>query len=336
METRLSILADFNFSQLAVHIDGDINSPICFLLLHGAGSSSATWHNQINMLGRIAMIISPDLRCHGESFDDYSDMTLSTLMTDLRYTLTHVDVAQKIAGKSIIVIGHSLGGAIGTALCRQSLPELLLAGIQIVAVIVIDLVGGTALECIPLMETAMDSWPKKFANVDQCVAWSTRAGRPFSRASARVSVPSLLVPQGSLSQENITHSTCTDLTNEQSSSDWVWRTDMSRTKIYWQNWFSDFDESFLSLSIPHLLILSHRDLLDTQMTTAHMQGKLELSLISCPGAGHFIHEDFPDELVAILLRFLRTKGFIDGTKEAHALTSCLRSGYRRHLADGCA
>jgi protein phosphatase methylesterase 1 len=74
-----------------------------------------------------------------------------------------------IGERRLVVIGHSLGGAILTKLCKnKDLTK------KIAALIIIDIVEETVLSSIPTMAGVIQTWPNHFATAQDCIEWSTR------------------------------------------------------------------------------------------------------------------------------------------------------------------
>ena len=109
--------------------------------------------------------------------------------------------------------------------------------------------------------------------------------------SARISVPSYLSPvlQSKLQPQAVQHtsqpsdsinstspptstflpSSATDPLRPQS---WIWRTDLSATSDYWENWFGGMSNKFLSARGGKLLLLAGTDRLDKELMIGQMQG----------------------------------------------------------------
>ena len=83
-----------------------------------------------------------------------------------------------------------------------------------------------------------------------------------------------------------------------------------RSKQFWYDWFLGFNDAFLGLGVPKLLIVSSLEVLDRQLTTAQMQGAFEVKALANPFRSHFFHEDSPDELFHIILDFLKKRSFL--------------------------
>eukprot|EP01041_Mallomonas_annulata_P000098 gene98-137_t len=312
-------MKDSSNPKISVQVTGERNAKVCFFLIHGAGSSSYTWHNQLDMFCRHAVMIAPDLRSHGDS-SNCLDMTLDSLVLDAAMILSSDVIGRLIMGKCLILVGHSLGGAIAVRLCHRS--DLVP---RVAAVIVLDMVEGTALQSIPAMESVLASWPTCFSSVGDCIAWSNRVGRPFSRASAHISIPSLLVVAEDAEADREGEG------NEKTKKTLTWRTRLVESKDFWCGWFTNFNDAYLSLPMPHLLVLSTADILDSQLTIAKMQGKLEISVIGSPGVGHFLHEDCPDETATIWVKFLSGHGFVSHDEANNMLRACLSAAHRRMM-----
>lgn len=88
------------------------------VLLHGLASSSATWSAVLEMLGRGAHVIAPDLLGHGESAKPPSgDYSLGAYAAGLRDLLVALDLDHAT------VVGHSFGGGVAMQFSYQ-FPEL--------------------------------------------------------------------------------------------------------------------------------------------------------------------------------------------------------------------
>ena len=255
---------------------------ICLYFIHGAGSSSMTWHFQVQHLKDIAMIIAPDLRGHASSFVP-STMHMNDLVDDTELVL--LAFKEQIGSRRVILIGHSLGGSIAVRLASRRASTG-----DISAVVVLDVAEDTALHSLSIIDKIVCSWPRSFTSQEEYAQWSTTISRPQSSFSSRISTIDHLIR----GDDHLLY-TKFDLLK--------WRDD-------WSSWFIGFNDTFLSLRCYKFLILSHRDNLDTTLLTAIMQGKLECHSMSNPFRSHFFQEDSPEEFIHVLSGFLRNKGFI--------------------------
>ena len=109
---------------------------------------------------------------------------------------------------------------------------------------------------------------------------------------------------------------------------WTWRVDLIKSQQYWEGWFRNMSELFLSAPCHKCLLVSGTDRLDTPLTIAHMQGKFQLKLVT--SAGHCVHEDAPDKVGAIMLQFAsKLPGLIQFARQNSA--GPLLSPSRAHL-----
>ncbi|KAL8452821.1 hypothetical protein Emag_002194 [Eimeria magna] len=88
---------------------------------------------------------------------------------------------------SVILVGHSMGGAIATRMAASGrIPHLH-------GLMVLDVVEGTALAALPQMAAFVSRFPSLFTSCKEAVNWSIFAGLLCNRSSAAISIPSQLV-----------------------------------------------------------------------------------------------------------------------------------------------
>ena len=85
-----------------------------FVAMHGAGHSSMSFAALAELLKQTGTFLAFDWRGHGEHHrgDEETNMSQETLINDTLEVLTYVH--EKYPDRSIILIGHSMGGAIAT------------------------------------------------------------------------------------------------------------------------------------------------------------------------------------------------------------------------------
>ncbi|CAH3143207.1 unnamed protein product [Porites evermanni] len=307
------------------------NGPL-LLLLHGGGHSALSWAVFTKAISGIChcQIVAIDLRGHGDTTteDDYN-LSADTLAKDVK------DVVDKIyedvdSRPKILLVGHSMGGAIAVHVGVQGLLGPSLSGLA-----VIDVVEGTAMEALSSMQTFLKSRPSTFGSLEEGIEWSVRSGQIHNVESARVSMAGQLMrcnsscesetercPSSSPSPshfcdaitEESQETTLTDapeITSETPTTDskpaevkerFQWRIDLSKTDQFWKGWFQDMSKLFLSCRVPKLLILAGVDRLDRDLTIGQMQGQFQLQVLS--RCGHSVHEDAPDKVAEVLVAFL--------------------------------
>jgi protein phosphatase methylesterase 1 len=123
--------------------------------------------------------------------------------------------------------------------------------------------------------------------------------------SARVSVPSLLLPAlASAAETTTTSASATTSTPEPAeTTKYTWRTPLSPTQSFWPTWFQNLSTKFLSSRGAKLLLLAGTDRLDKELMIGQMQGKYQLQVF--PDAGHFVHEDQPAKVAGVVADFWR-------------------------------
>jgi len=248
---------------------------------HGAGSSGlsfAVLSSEIRKRLPSAGILALDARGHGltkvapssgpAGTDPDLDLSLSTLSTDLYATI--------LATKSqmswpemppIILVGHSLGGAVVTELARRG--DL---GTALLGYAVLDVVEGSAMDALQSMQSYLSTRPAGFASLRDAIEWHVRSRTIRNAASARTSVPGLLVDSG----------TRRDGDGLQSKArPWVWKTDLAATQPFWEGWFVGLSKKFLEARGGKMLLLAGTDRLDTELTIGQMQGILSLERRLC-------------------------------------------------------
>jgi protein phosphatase methylesterase 1 len=279
--------------NLRVYIDGTgSESGLCLLLLHGAGSCAQTWHNQCLQFREAAMLMAPDMRSHGASSMS-EDMSIEALVSDVEFIISAM--RGRVGGRRIIMVGHSLGGSIAAKLVSASSDP------KIAGLVVLDVAEATVINSLSKMDSILASWPDSFDSEEAYAQWCSRCCRPQSLASARVSTPPLIAPG--------------------EDGRYRPRYDLKNSKPYWVGWFEGFDAAFLSTKVPKLIVLSHIDVLDRDLTVAHMGGAFMLQVMTSPFRSHFFQEDSADELLHILLDFFKKKNFLTEDDSLRFLSS---------------
>lgn len=226
---------------------------------HGAGSSALSFSlflKELQLLLPEFGILAVDAREHGSTVWNSAgitdpDLSLEKLGQDLA---TMVRLTTEYLHWPVIppifLLGHSLGGAVVVHAAFRSLIDA-----KILGYIVLDVVEGSALEALKLMQQYLAMRPSTFGSIDEAVQWHLRSRTLRNLASAEVSVPPLLAPtpEGNLR----------------------WKTDLSKTEAYWEDWFSGMSKKFLTAKGAKLLILAGTDRLDKELMIGQMQGEYE-------------------------------------------------------------
>ncbi|KAF7714635.1 Protein phosphatase methylesterase-1 [Penicillium ucsense] len=283
-----------------------------FVMHHGAGSSGLSFATCAEALRRIlpnAGILSLDARSHGQTVTSpitqvlnqehpstaaaaqaevesqiELDLSLDTLSRDLVFVVQETQT--KMGWKAlpdIVLVGHSLGGAVITDVAKKGA-----LGPKVLAYAVLDVVEGSAMDALQSMETYLSTRPTRFTSLASGIEWHTRSRTIRNSTSAQASVPSLIYEESDPADP---------------SRPWVWRTNLSATKPFWENWFIGHSRKFLDSRGGKLLLLAGTDRLDKELMIGQMQGKYQLQVF--PEAGHFIQEDQPAKTAQVLADFYR-------------------------------
>ncbi|KAI1421072.1 protein phosphatase methylesterase 1 [Xylaria sp. FL1777] len=286
-----------------VYLTSPVGKGPLFVMHHGGGSSGLTFAvvgDQIRKRLPSAGVFSLDARGHGSTTvpeGQTLDLSLETLADDLFAALRLTRRAMEWAElPPVILVGHSMGGAVVTELaCSGRLGSALLG------YAVLDVVEGSAIDALQHMHTYLSTRPTRFQSLESGIEWHTRSRTVRNSISARTSVPSLLVLDDD--DSGMESRPGPGGGDESSSRPWKWRTDLAATQPYWENWFAGLSGKFLAAKGGKLLLLAGTDRLDTELTIGQMQGKYNLQVF--PEAGHFIHEDLPEKIAISLVDFHR-------------------------------
>ncbi|RXK39440.1 hypothetical protein M231_03273 [Tremella mesenterica] len=270
--------------------EGDTDNKGTYLICHhGAGSSGLSFAmlaKEVKERGKGELgVMSFDCRGHGKTrtdpVDEEHDLSTSTLLSDFVSLIQHL-FPNPIISPSLLLMGHSMGAAPILA----SAPILQEKGYKVVGVIVLDVVEGTAVEALPLMKGILSKRPQTFPSVIDAIHWHLVSNSIRNSTSARISVPSYLIPLNP---------------GEGQETKQKWRTDLISTEPFWSGWYENLSSKFLTSKCARLLVLAGQERLDKQLMVGQMQGKFQLEVMQ--DVGHYLHEDDPTKLANIILAF---------------------------------
>ena len=223
-----------------------------------------------------------DFRGHGKSvFEDSEDLSADTLVNDTIHLLDTL-YRSSPTPPSIVLVGHSMGGAIATRVAASGRVK------GLVGLAVVDVVEGTALEALGSMQRIIASRPSSFPSMHKAIEWAVSSNTVRNLESARVSIPDQLVQRG-------------EAGGEHDGQRWVWRTNLAQTEQHWRGWFSGLSQLFLGVRAGKLLVLAGCDRLDKDLTVGQIQGRFQMVVL--PFTGHLVHEDQPEPTAATLINF---------------------------------
>lgn len=241
------------------YLTSPVGSAPLFVTHHGAGSSGlsfAALTAEIRKRLPSAGILSLDARGHGSTQiipePEIIDLSLETLSSDLILVIEKTKV--RMAWKElppIILIGHSLGGAVVTNVAKSGN-----LGSSLLGYAVLDVVEGSAIDALQSMQTYLSTRPIGFPSQEAGIEWHIRSRTIRNSMSARTSVPALLRYD----------------TDMRTSRAWTWRTDLAATQPFWEGWFVGLSKKFLEAKGGKLLLLAGTDRLDKELIIGQMQG----------------------------------------------------------------
>ncbi|KAB0347931.1 hypothetical protein FD755_017160 [Muntiacus reevesi] len=305
----------FNYSYTFRVYKSGSEGPV-LLLLHGGGHSALSWAVfTAAIISRVqCRIVALDLRGHGETkVRNSEDLSAETMAKDVG------NVVEAMYGDlppPIMLIGHSMGGAIAVHTASSSLVPSLLG------LCMIDVVEGTAMDALNSMQNFLRGRPKTFKSLENAIEWSVKSGQIRNLESARVSMvgqvkqcEGITSPEGSKSivegiiEEEEEDEEGSESVNKRKKEDdmedlvfilfllpsetqnllllfqtkkdhpYTWRIELAKTEKYWDGWFRGLSNLFLSCPIPKLLLLAGVDRLDKDLTIGQMQGKLQCQVL---------------------------------------------------------
>lgn len=250
-----------------------------FVALHGAGLSAHGYGCVAKLIKNECRIFSFDFRAHGhnQQVDGAYELDVDSLVNEALSVMDHVRSITD--NHPIVLIGHSMGGAIASKAALEDQKR----GKGVVGLIVLDVVEGSAIDALPHMDNIISQRPTQFPTLEQAVQWSITSNTIKNIESARLSMPAQIV------EEN---------------GHFRWRTDLKLTRQYWEGWFRGMNNAFLSVVGPKQLIIAGSDRTDRQMMIAQMQGKFKHTVLF--GVGHTVHEDAPEQFAEQLRVFIST------------------------------
>ncbi|RZC41571.1 protein phosphatase methylesterase 1 [Asbolus verrucosus] len=294
------------------------NSGPAIICLHGGGYSGLTWALfAVEITNTIeCQVIAIDLRGHGNTkTNDDNDLSLDTLAEDVIDVLNNLFDSSEL---SIVLIGHSMGGAVAVQ-CSHLIKTA--AGLC-----VIDVVEGTALDAFYKggqthnVEAAKVSMPGQIINMETGNLAANECDIIELKSAAELSMPfkkeiiasPVTIVELEEEEEETNCSDCgkpplpktakTEFSSSEDGPKYTWRIDLSKTERFWSGWFKGLSQKFLDIRIPKLLLLANIHGLDTALTVGQMQGKFQLQVLS--KSGHAIHEDQPHNVAEIIGGYL--------------------------------
>jgi len=148
-----------------------------FLCMHGAGHSALSFAALAKELKVEYTVVAFDFRGHGDHFcENETDMSEATLINDA--IVIFEQVSALFHDRSIILVGHSMGGSIATKTASKILGDFKVKpwSRQLLGLFVIDVVEGSAMDALPFMENIVMSRPQEFKSLENVVQYGIKSG----------------------------------------------------------------------------------------------------------------------------------------------------------------
>lgn len=267
-----------------IYISKSPKSELILFCVHGAGLSGASFSLLASEVRDFANLITYDILSHGNSknYPENPNFSIANLVLEAEDVLKHV--LERYENSTVVLIGHSLGGAVVAKLARKiefGVNSVFEGRIQ--GVIMIDVVEGTSKKALPFMKNLLLGRPKYFASIEKAVQYMIISGSIVNLESARISTPPLF---------------------EKIGNKFYWKCNLMLTEKYWEKWFDNLNRNFLESQFPKILILAAPDRMDKELTICHMQGKFKMVCVK-KKVGHHVHEDSPREIRDVIYGFLK-------------------------------
>jgi pimeloyl-ACP methyl ester carboxylesterase len=138
-----------------------------FIFHHGAGYTAHTFSEVIKELcAKVSCsTLAFDARGHGYSHSDNEELELEGLSKDV---VVLVEKLFPVLPKEIVLVGHSMGGSVMVNIAKHKMIK------NVIGVVVLDVVEGTAIEALPNMNKILRNRPFKFKSLEEAIKWAQR------------------------------------------------------------------------------------------------------------------------------------------------------------------
>lgn len=244
-------------------------SSTVFVLHHGAGSSALSFGLLAAQLKESGVgVFAFDARGHGLTRCAEKNYSLPAFAGDV------VEILGNRKFASVVLVGHSLGGAILTRACAQVE--------NVKGLCMLDIVEEAAVSALATVNKFLLETPQSFASREEAIEWHLKKHLVKNVASASVSIPALLY---------------------ENHGRYEWRCNLRDFAPFWHDWFTGLSSDFVRAGCAKLLVLAGNENLDKELIIGQMQGKYQLVVFQ--ESGHFIHEDATSKCCLTLLDFWR-------------------------------
>lgn len=253
---------------------GEVSGSTPVVLLHGLTNSSLTWSRVAPLLAAGRRVLMPDLPGHGQSERPNAGYTLAW------YTHIIARWLEAVGVEKADVVGHSFGGGIAQMLLLEC-PERIRRLVLVAA-------GGLGKEV---------GWSLRLASLPGVVE---HLGQPFMALGTRLALRSArggVTPQDVLALSRY---------NSRAGSARAFARSV-RDVISWRGQLRNFAQRAAEIvQLPPILVLwGDRDhLIPIEQGRAFARSLDGTFFRAFPGAGHYLHNERPEDFVQAVLAFL--------------------------------
>jgi pimeloyl-ACP methyl ester carboxylesterase len=255
------------------------------VLVHGGRDHCRSWDALARALQPHFRVVAPDLRGHGDS--DWAKAS-SYSISDYAYDLARL--IHSVGLKKPSIVGHSMGGMIALMIAG-TFPE------EVSRVAIVD--GVTVRPGVPRapIHELIADW---MAQLDKISQQKPRGFRTVAEAAERISAYNKrLSPE--LALHLATHGV---RRNDNGSYSWKYD-EYQGARAPYRLSVDDYAALFARIACPTLLLHGNESFLQDPRATGMLAHFRHARCVTIQGAGHWIQHDKPDEVISILLEFLR-------------------------------
>jgi pimeloyl-ACP methyl ester carboxylesterase len=262
---------------------GDRSAPP-LLLVHGGLDHGRSWDHLAQALRTRFHVVAPDLRGHGES--DWARGS-SYSLADHVYDLT--GLVKFLSFEKVSIVGHSMGGMVSLTY-SGAFPE------KVSQLVVLDGVTNFPARKPKPAAIRIVDWVGDLDKFEQ---------RKIHRyPSVADGAERVLGRNPRLTREQATHLATHGL-KQNADGTYSWKFDpYLRARAPYRLSLEDHIGLWSRIACPTLLVSGSESFLPDPATAGVMQHFREAELVKVAGAGHWLQHDKPDEVLAILQRFL--------------------------------